>query len=66
MAGLEPRIQLGRLPLADHRRPLAHERCHLSQLGMLLEALPERLCVCCTLLGGLQDEPGELAGGWEL
>ena len=65
VAGLEPGIQVRRLPLAEHRRPLAHERCHLSQLGMLLEALPERLGVCCTLLGGLQDEPGELAGGWE-
>ena len=63
MAGVEPGIQVRRLPLADHRRPLAPECCHLAPLGMLLEALPERRCVCWPLLGGLQDEPGALAGG---
>ena len=59
--GLEPRIQLGRLPLADHGCPLANQRRHFPQLGMLLEACPERLLVCCALRCGLQQEPGELA-----
>jgi hypothetical protein len=51
--------------LADHHRPLTHERCHLLQLIVLLEACPQGVLVGRPLLLGLQDEPGELTGRWE-
>jgi hypothetical protein len=61
MTGLEPGIQGGGLPLTNHRGSLADQRRYLPLLFMLLEAFPERLLVCRTLVFSLQDEPGELA-----
>jgi len=62
--GLEPGSQVIHLLLADHRRPLADQRCHLPQLFVLLETFPEHLLVRYAMLFSLQEEPRELACGW--
>jgi len=52
------------LSVTDHLSSLLHERLHLHQLFMLLEAFPERLLACRPVVLSLHEKPGELARGW--